>query len=96
MTGTHGPTGTDVRTHHGGGDTMKTATQADPAQTAAAAAGPAAGEPRLTGHDLTLGYDQRTIARELDVAVPDRSFTSSSSAPTRAASRRCCCARSRG
>ncbi len=74
MTGTHGPTGTDVRTHHGGGDTMKTATQADPAQTAAAA-GPAAGEPRLTGHDLTLGYDQRTIARELDVAVPDRSFT---------------------
>ncbi|WP_430523552.1 ABC transporter ATP-binding protein [Streptomyces qinglanensis] len=53
---------------------MKTATQADPAQTAAAA-GPAAGEPRLTGHDLTLGYDQRTIARELDVAVPDRSFT---------------------
>ncbi|MFE9386854.1 ABC transporter ATP-binding protein [Streptomyces sp. NPDC007025] len=53
---------------------MKTATQADRAQTAAAA-GPAAGEPRLTGHDLTLGYDQRTIARELDVAVPDRSFT---------------------
>ncbi|MEU3193418.1 ABC transporter ATP-binding protein [Streptomyces sp. NPDC006992] len=74
MTGTHGPTGTDVRTHDGGGDTMKTATQADRARTAAAA-GPAAGEPRLTGHDLTLAYDQRTIARELDVAVPDRSFT---------------------
>ncbi|MFI7245436.1 ABC transporter ATP-binding protein [Streptomyces qinglanensis] len=53
---------------------MKTATQADRAQTAATA-GPAAGEPRLTGHDLTLAYDQRTIARELDVAVPDRSFT---------------------
>ncbi|MDF4249753.1 ABC transporter ATP-binding protein [Streptomyces sp. WMMB303] len=53
---------------------MKTATQDDRAQTAAAA-GPAAGEPRLTGHGLTLGYDQRTITRELDVAVPDRSFT---------------------
>ncbi|WP_229377156.1 ABC transporter ATP-binding protein [Streptomyces spirodelae] len=38
-------------------------------------AAPAAGEPRLTGHGLTLAYDQRTIARELDVAVPDRSFT---------------------
>ncbi|NSC20899.1 ABC transporter ATP-binding protein [Streptomyces albus subsp. chlorinus] len=29
----------------------------------------------MTGRDLTLAYDQRTIARELDVAVPDRSFT---------------------
>lgn len=72
--GTHGPAGTDVRTHDGGGDRMKTATQDDRAQTAADA-GPAAGEPRLTGHGLTLGYDQRTITRELDVAVPDRSFT---------------------
>ncbi|GAA2081054.1 ABC transporter ATP-binding protein [Streptomyces albiaxialis] len=31
--------------------------------------------PRLVGRDLTLGYDQRTIAEELNVAVPDRSFT---------------------
>ncbi|OEV03090.1 ABC transporter ATP-binding protein [Streptomyces oceani] len=30
---------------------------------------------RLHGDGLTLGYDQRTIARDLDVAVPDESFT---------------------
>jgi iron complex transport system ATP-binding protein len=33
------------------------------------------GVPRLAGSGLTLAYDQRTIARNLDVAVPDRSFT---------------------
>ncbi|MFG3260191.1 ABC transporter ATP-binding protein [Streptomyces sp. NPDC048172] len=32
-------------------------------------------EPRLVGKDLTLAYDQRTIAEHLSVAVPDRSFT---------------------
>ncbi|MBW8483454.1 ABC transporter ATP-binding protein [Actinomadura sp. PM05-2] len=30
---------------------------------------------RLAGTGLTLGYDKRTIARDLDVAVPDGSFT---------------------
>jgi iron complex transport system ATP-binding protein len=30
---------------------------------------------RLTGTNLTLGYDRRTIAENLDVAVPDGSFT---------------------
>ncbi|NLU69088.1 ABC transporter ATP-binding protein [Streptomyces sp. HNM0574] len=30
---------------------------------------------RLAGRDLTLAYDQRTIARELDVAIPHHSFT---------------------
>ncbi|WP_344569803.1 ABC transporter ATP-binding protein [Streptomyces axinellae] len=30
---------------------------------------------RLTGQGLTLAYDQRTIARDLDVRVPDQSFT---------------------
>ncbi|MGY1434806.1 ABC transporter ATP-binding protein [Streptomyces reniochalinae] len=30
---------------------------------------------RLTGRNLTLAYDQRTIASELDVAVPHQSFT---------------------
>lgn len=33
------------------------------------------GGTRLTGRGLTLGYDQRTITRELDVTVPDESFT---------------------
>ncbi|MDJ1136728.1 ABC transporter ATP-binding protein [Streptomyces iconiensis] len=42
--------------------------------TADAATGAAAGA-RLTGRDLTLAYDQRTIAEELDVAIPDQSFT---------------------
>ncbi|MDI6411652.1 ABC transporter ATP-binding protein [Streptomyces albus] len=59
---------------------MKTATEeqtaigteaANEAATEAAGAGPA----RLTGQNLTLAYDQRTIVRDLDVAVPDRSFT---------------------
>jgi iron complex transport system ATP-binding protein len=31
--------------------------------------------PRLAGRDLTLAYDRRTIARDLNVAIPDRSFT---------------------
>ncbi len=31
--------------------------------------------PRLTGNALTLAYDRRTIARDLTVAIPDRSFT---------------------
>lgn len=30
---------------------------------------------RLAGADLTLAYDQRTVAEGLTVAVPDRSFT---------------------
>ncbi|MBD2900586.1 ABC transporter ATP-binding protein [Spirillospora sp. NPDC000708] len=30
---------------------------------------------RLSGTGLTLAYDRRTIARDLDVAVPDGSFT---------------------
>ncbi|MFI2665341.1 ABC transporter ATP-binding protein [Micromonospora carbonacea] len=33
------------------------------------------GTPRLSGDGLTLAYDKRTIARQLDVTVPDRSFT---------------------
>lgn len=33
------------------------------------------GTPRLTGTGLTLGYDRRVIAEDLDVAVPDGSFT---------------------
>lgn len=33
------------------------------------------GAPRLSGSDLTLSYEQRTIAEGLTVAVPDRSFT---------------------
>ncbi|MEU8252026.1 ABC transporter ATP-binding protein [Nonomuraea sp. NPDC048916] len=30
---------------------------------------------RLTGAGLTLAYDQRVVAEELDVAIPDTSFT---------------------
>ncbi|TDD24707.1 ABC transporter ATP-binding protein [Actinomadura sp. KC06] len=30
---------------------------------------------RLTGSGLTLGYDKRTITEELDVSIPDKSFT---------------------
>jgi iron complex transport system ATP-binding protein len=30
---------------------------------------------RLSGRELTLGYPRRTIARDLDVAIPDQSFT---------------------
>ena len=33
------------------------------------------GGARLTGSGLTLGYDRRTITEDLDVAVPDGSFT---------------------
>jgi iron complex transport system ATP-binding protein len=33
------------------------------------------GASRLHGSGLTLAYDQRTIAEELSVAIPDRSFT---------------------
>ena len=36
---------------------------------------PADAGTRLVGRDLTLAYDQRTIAENLSVAVPDRSFT---------------------
>lgn len=32
-------------------------------------------ESRLTGNGLTLAYDKRTIAEDLTVPVPDRSFT---------------------
>ncbi|MGW7521492.1 ABC transporter ATP-binding protein [Streptomyces sp. NPDC054796] len=42
---------------------------------AAAGGGEGAGAPRLTGEGLTLAYDQRVIAEQLDVAVPDKSFT---------------------
>ncbi|MDX6351576.1 MAG: iron-siderophore transport system ATP-binding protein [Streptomyces sp.] len=31
--------------------------------------------PRLSGDDLTLAYDKRTIAQGLTVPIPDRSFT---------------------
>ncbi|MGW4296356.1 ABC transporter ATP-binding protein [Micromonospora chersina] len=31
--------------------------------------------PRLVGETLTLGYDRRTVAEDLTVAVPDGSFT---------------------
>ncbi|MFG3603234.1 ABC transporter ATP-binding protein [Micromonospora chersina] len=31
--------------------------------------------PRLVGEGLTLGYDRRTVAEDLTVAVPDGSFT---------------------
>ncbi|MBB2900083.1 iron complex transport system ATP-binding protein [Kineococcus radiotolerans] len=31
--------------------------------------------PRLRGEDLTLAYDERTIARDLDLEIPDGSFT---------------------
>ncbi|MFD5771645.1 ABC transporter ATP-binding protein, partial [Streptomyces sp. NPDC127049] len=31
--------------------------------------------PRLEAEDLTLGYDGRTVATHLGVAIPDRSFT---------------------
>jgi iron complex transport system ATP-binding protein len=34
-----------------------------------------AGSPRLRGEGLTLAYDRRTVSEDLDVAVPDRSFT---------------------
>jgi iron complex transport system ATP-binding protein len=30
---------------------------------------------RLRGEALTLGYDERVVAADLDVAIPDRSFT---------------------
>lgn len=33
------------------------------------------GAPRLSGDGLTLAYDQRTVSRDLSVAVPDKSFT---------------------
>ncbi|MGW4897208.1 ABC transporter ATP-binding protein [Kitasatospora sp. NPDC004240] len=33
------------------------------------------GGARLSGHDLTLAYERRTIAEGLTVAIPDRSFT---------------------
>ncbi|MCI0382879.1 ABC transporter ATP-binding protein [Streptomyces sp. CNQ085] len=36
---------------------------------------PAAGGTRLSGQGLTLAYDRRTIAEDLTVAIPDRSFT---------------------
>ncbi|MFC5180833.1 ABC transporter ATP-binding protein [Actinomadura harenae] len=36
---------------------------------------PAVSGSRLAGVGLTLAYDRRVIARDLDVAVPDRSFT---------------------
>ncbi|MDG9700783.1 ABC transporter ATP-binding protein [Streptomyces sp. DH37] len=35
----------------------------------------AAGGTRLRGEGLTLAYDRRTIAEDLTVAIPDRSFT---------------------
>ncbi|WP_410540473.1 ABC transporter ATP-binding protein [Streptomyces sp. KL2] len=36
---------------------------------------PAAGGTRLSGEGLTLAYERRTIAEDLTVAIPDRSFT---------------------
>ncbi|WP_443034107.1 ABC transporter ATP-binding protein [Streptomyces sp. CA2R106] len=37
--------------------------------------GEPSGGPRLTAESVTLGYDQRVIAEDLSVAIPDRSFT---------------------
>lgn len=37
--------------------------------------GPNTPTPRLRAEDLTLSYDQRTVARSLGVDIPDRSFT---------------------
>lgn len=34
-----------------------------------------AGQPRLSGSGLTLAYDGRTVAEDLAVTIPDRSFT---------------------
>jgi iron complex transport system ATP-binding protein len=42
---------------------------------AAAAPGPAGAHHRLAAESVTLAYDQRVIARELSVAIPDQSFT---------------------
>ncbi|WP_432547504.1 ABC transporter ATP-binding protein [Kineococcus sp. SYSU DK004] len=36
---------------------------------------PGTGTARLRGQDLTLAYDERTIARDLSLEVPDGSFT---------------------
>lgn len=36
---------------------------------------PAAAKPRLYGERLTLAYDERVVARELSVEIPDGSFT---------------------
>lgn len=33
------------------------------------------GAPRLSVRAATIGYDRRTVSEELDVAIPDRSFT---------------------
>jgi iron complex transport system ATP-binding protein len=41
----------------------------------AATGGTAARTPRLSGRKMTLAYDRRTVTRDLDVAVPDASFT---------------------
>jgi iron complex transport system ATP-binding protein len=40
-----------------------------------AAAAPAAVDGRLRAENVTLAYEQRVIARELSVTIPDRSFT---------------------
>ncbi|MEU6710540.1 ABC transporter ATP-binding protein [Nonomuraea sp. NPDC046802] len=45
---------------------MATTPREDPALTAAS---------RLSGTSLTLAYDQRVVATDLDVAIPDASFT---------------------
>ncbi|MCK9900687.1 ABC transporter ATP-binding protein [Frankia sp. Cpl3] len=42
---------------------------------AAAAAGTSPGEPRLYAEDLTLAYEQRVVATDLGVRIPDNSFT---------------------
>ncbi len=42
---------------------------------ASAAPGPAGTHHRLAAESVTLAYDQRVIARELSVEIPDRSFT---------------------
>ncbi|UNS96261.1 ABC transporter ATP-binding protein [Streptomyces tubbatahanensis] len=54
---------------------MTTATDAQDRVTGDGAAQRDTTAARLTGHNLTLAYDQRTIASELDVAVPHQSFT---------------------
>ncbi|EST39256.1 hypothetical protein N566_02975 [Streptomycetaceae bacterium MP113-05] len=60
-TGTGADTGTGVRSDKHTGSSVASA--------------PTGAATRLVGQDMTLAYDQRTIARSLSVEVPDESFT---------------------
>ncbi|MBT0770019.1 ABC transporter ATP-binding protein [Kineosporia sp. J2-2] len=54
---------------------MNTRTSTGPAEETTAAPAAPSGSPRLHVESATLGYDQRTISRDLSVAIPDQSFT---------------------